>query len=211
MKNRWFMVCALVIIVILISSGCGISRSEYDAAAIELKMVKQDQQALQTQLQEAQSELIDTRVDLVRVQAELETTQTEFKTAQADLKTAQTQLQETQSQLTAAKNNLENAQAQVQSLQNDLSVARNIPDSALSYAEFMDILMYEVWMVAGVTPNFTFSNEWEYQTALENRAASSGDAQLINFVVQIEAGPIDKDTIYHMCYYCLNQLEKTLK
>jgi hypothetical protein len=225
MKNRWFLVILSVIAVTLISTGCGVSKSQYDAVAVELNLVKQDRQALQTQLQEAQSQLTDAKTDLARAQVKLETTQGQLETTQTDLEsaqgqlqtaqtdrqTAQTQLQEAQSQLTTTKTDLQNARAQVQSLQNTLDAARNIPAEALSYAEFMDILMYEVWMAAGVTPNFSFSTAGEYQTALKNRATTIGDAQLISFVAEIEAGPVDKDTLYGMCYYCLEKIEATLK
>ena len=225
MKNRWFPIIILVIIVALISTGCGVSRSEYDAVAIELNLVKEDRQALQTQLQQAQSQLTDAKTDTVKAQVELETIQGQLEktktdletiqgqlqTVQADRQTAQIQLQDAQSQLTATKSELQNALAQVLSLQNDLDAARNIPDEALSYAEFMDILMYEVWMAAGVIPDFTFSTAGEYQTALKNRAASIGDAQLINFAAAIEAGPVSKDTLYGICYYCLDKIETILK
>jgi multidrug efflux pump subunit AcrA (membrane-fusion protein) len=211
MKNRWFSVITLVIIITLISTGCGVSRSEYDAVAVELNLVKEDRQALQTQLQEAQSQLTDAKEQLERKKTDLETAQGQFQTAQAELQMAQTQLQEAQSQLNVTKSDLQNVQAQVLSLQNDLDAARILPDEALSYAEFMDILMYEVWMSAGVIPNFTFSAAGEYQATLKNRAASIGDAQLISFAAAIEAGPISKNTLYGMCYYCLDKTETILK
>jgi outer membrane murein-binding lipoprotein Lpp len=225
MKNRWFLVISLVIILTLISTGCGVSRSKYDAVAAELNLMKQDRRALQTQLQETQSELTDAKVDQARVQVELETTQGQLEKTQTDLdtaqgqlqtalvdrQTAQTQLQEAQSQLTALKTGLQDAQAQVQSLQNALDAAGNIPAGALSYVEFMDILMYEAWLAAGVTPNYTFSTGGEWKTALKNRATTIGDAQLISFVVEIEAGPVDKDRLYDMCYYCLDKVEAILK
>ena len=75
----------------------------------------------------------------------------------------------------------------------------------------MDILMYEVWLASGITPDFTFSTAWEYQTALKNRADSIGDAQLMSFVVQLEAGPVGKDTLHYICYYCLDKLETILE
>lgn len=225
MKNRWFLVIPLVIIVTLISTGCGVSRSQYDAVSVELNLVKQDRQALQTQLQEAQSQLTDVKVDLARAQVELETTQGQLEKAQTDLETAQGQLQtaqaeqqtaqgqlqEAQSQLTATKNDLQDALTQVQSLQNSLDAASSVPAEALSYAEFMDILMYEAWLAAGVTPNFTFSTAGEWKTALKNLAASIGDATLISYVEKIEAGPIDKDTLFSMGYYCLDKVETTLQ
>ncbi len=225
MKKRWFLVIALVIIVTLISTGCGVSKSQYDAVAIELNLVKQDRQALQMQLQEAQSQITDAKTDLVRAQVELETTQGQLEkaqtdletaqgqiqTAQADRQTAQAQLQESQSELAQTKADLQNALAQVQSLQNDLDAAGTIPAEALSYAEFMDILMYEEWLAAGVTPNFTFSTAGEYQTALKNRAASIGDATLIGFVAEIEAGTVSKDRLDSMGYYCLDKIESILK
>jgi len=190
MKNRWFPVIALVIMIALISAGCGVSKSEYNAVVVELDLVKQNNQVLQTQLQETQSQLIDAKTDLATAWVELET-------AQNDLETAQGQLQ--------------NAQAQVQSLQDDLDAARILPDEALGYAEFMDILMYEVWLAAGVTPNYTFSNAGEYQAALESKADDIGDAQLMSFVDEIETGPVSKDRLYEMCYYCLDKLEAILK
>ena len=225
MKNRWFSVITLVIITALIATGCDVSKSEYDAIAVELNLVKEDRQALQTQLQEAQSQLTDAKTDTVKAQVELEiaqeqlerkkndleTSQEQFETAKADLQMTQTQLQEAQSQLAVTNNNLKNMQAQLLSLQNDLDAARIVPDEALRYAEFMDILMYEVWMAAGVIPNFTISTAGEYQTALKNRATSIGDTQLISFAATIEAGPVSKNTLYGMCYYCLDKIETILK
>jgi multidrug efflux pump subunit AcrA (membrane-fusion protein) len=218
MKNQWFTVISMVLIVILISTGCGVSESQYNAAAVELDLVKQDRQTLQTQLKEAQSQILNAKTDMTRAQVTLEVTQTDLEKTQGKLQTAlvdqqtlKTQLQETQSQLSATKNDLQNALAQVQSLQNSLNTARIIPAKALSYAEFMDIVMYEVWMAAGVTPRFSFSSAGEWKTALKNRAASIGDAQLISFVAEIEAGTISKNRLYVMCYYCLDKIEVILK
>jgi ATP/maltotriose-dependent transcriptional regulator MalT len=198
MKNRWFPIVAFIIIIVaLISTGCGVSRSEYDAVTVELNLLKEDRQELQTELHQAQSQLSNAMTDLVRAEVELETTQS--------------QLEETQTDLESVRGQLQNATAQVQSIQNELDAARSIPALALSYAEFMDIVMYEVWVVAGVTPNFVFSTAGEYQTALKNQAESIGDPQLNNFVSEIEAGPVTKDRLYEMCYYCLDKLESILK
>jgi hypothetical protein len=217
-KNRWLLLVPLVVIITLISSGCGVSERDYDAVYIELNLVKQDRQELQTKLQGAQSELTLAKADLIRAQVGLETTQGQLQAAQADRQAAQTQLQATQAQLqavqsqfTATMADLQSAQAKVQSLQNDLKAAGSIPARALSYAEFMDILMFEVWMASGVTPNFTFSTAGEWQTSLKNRANNIGDATLIGFVSQIEAGIIGKNTIYIMAYYCLAKMEATLR
>jgi hypothetical protein len=211
MKNRWFPVVILISILIMASTGCGVSKSEFDAVTIELKLVKEDRQALQTQLQEAQSQLTIAETDLTRTQTELETVQDHYEQIQTDYEIAQGQLTKTQADLQTAQGLLQNTEAQAQLLQNELDIARNIPAIALSYAEFMDILMFEVWMVSGVTPNFTFSTSGEYQTALKNRADSIGEPQLINFVDEIESGPITKNRLYEMCYYCLDKLETILK
>jgi chromosome segregation ATPase len=187
MKNRWLAVIALVITVIVVFSGCGISQTEYDAVAIELNLVNQDRQNLQAQLQQAQSQTSDAKADLIRAQVELETTREQLEKTQSDLDTAQgqidtieadrqtalTQFQETQDQLATALTDLASAQAQIQSLQNDLNAALVIPAEALSYAEFMDIVMYEVWLIAGITPNYTFATAGEYQAALKNRLKAS--------------------------------------
>jgi len=197
MKNRLFLVMTLFVLILLISTGCGISKAEYDAATIELKLVKEDRQALQTQLQEAQSQLTNANTDLVRVEVELESVQGQLEETQTDLEKAQGQLQ--------------NINSQLQSMQIELDAARALPAEVLRYVEFMDILMFEVWMVSGVTPNFTFSTAGEYQTALKNRADSIGDPQLINFVAEIESGTITKNRLNEMCYYCLDKLETILK
>jgi multidrug efflux pump subunit AcrA (membrane-fusion protein) len=225
MKNRFFLITFLVITIAFISTGCGVSKSKYDAVSVELNLLKQDRQALQTQLQEAQSEITDTKTDLVRAQVELETTQGQLETAQTDLETTQgqlqaaqvdrqafqAQLQEAQSELAETKTDLQNAQIQVQSLQNALDAAGNVPAVALSYAEFMDIAMYEFWLLHGVTPNFTFSSPGELEAALENRANNIGDATLIGFVAEIKAGPVSKDRWVSMGYYCLDKVEAILK
>jgi seryl-tRNA synthetase len=226
MKKRWLLVTLIVITVAFISTGCGVSRSQYDAVAIELNLVKQDRQALQAQLQEAQSEITDAKTDLVRAQVELETTQGQLEKAQTDLETTQgqlqaaqadrqatqAQLQESQSQLAQTKNDLQDALTQVQSLQNDLDAAGNIPAEALSYAEFMDIVMFEFWWGAGVNTNFTFSSAGEQITALENRAADIGDATLINFVDKVKKGLVaDKNEYVQIGYYCLDKVEEILK
>jgi hypothetical protein len=224
MKNRLLLVTLLVITVASISTGCGVSQSKYSAVSVELNLVKQDRQALQTQLQEAQSELMETKTDLVRAQVELETaqgqteqtdlktTQDQLQAAQAERQAAQGQLQESQSELAQIKADLQDALTQVQSLQNDLDNAGDIPAVALSYAEFMDIVMFELWMVSGVTPNFTFSSGAELQTALENRAAGIGDAELIDFVDKMKKGlVVDKNEYVQIGYYCLDKIEAILK
>ena len=85
-------------------------------------------------------------------------------------------------------------------MQNELDAAHIIPALALSYMEFIDILMYEVWLVAGITPNFTFSTAGEYRAALKNQSSSIGDPELNNFVTELEAGPVTKNRLYEMCY-----------
>ncbi len=211
MKNGWFLFIPLVIIVTLISTGCGVSGSQYDAVSIELNLAKQERQELKTQLQAAQSEAAVAKADLTRAQAGLGTAQGQLQAAQAERQATQTQLQAVQSQLTATKTDLQSAQTMVQSLQNDLNAARGVPARALSYAEFMDILMYEFWMASGVTPSLTFSNAGEWLAALRNRANSIGDATLIGFVNELSKGPVDKNRIYSMDYYCVSKIKASLK
>ena len=188
MKSRWFLVVIVTLLVSWLITGCGISQSQYDATVAELNQTIQNQQATQTQLQTAQSELAKTKTDL---------------------QTAQTQLQTAQSELAKTMTDLRTVQSQVKSLQKDQDAATEKRAETLSYAEFLDISMYELWAGSGIYPGFTFATAAEWEMAMASKATSIGDANLTYYIGQLDTG--GKHAYYTLWYYCLDRIEQDLK
>jgi peptidoglycan hydrolase CwlO-like protein len=221
MKNIF--IAVIILLVSWLVTGCGVSQSQYDAVSLELNKAKQDQQSTQTQLQKAQTDLITTQTQLQKAQADLITTQTQLQKAQADLITTQTQrqkaqadlitvqtqLQTTQSELAKTKTDLQTTQAQVQSLQKDQGAAAQKRLEASNYAELLGISMYEVWIAGGINPGFTFLAKPDWIAAMTNKATSMGDANLVNYIGQLDSG--GKAAYYQLWYYCFSWITQDLK
>jgi len=207
MKNIFIIV--IILLVSWLVTGCGASQSQYDAVSLELNKAKQDQQSTQTQLLKSQTDLITTQTQLQKAQADLITTQTQLQKAQTDLITVQTQLQTTQSELAKTKTDLQTIQAQVQSLQKDQGAAAQKRLEASNYTELLGISMYEVWMAGGINPGFTFLAAADWKAAMTKKATSIGDANLINYIGQLDSG--GKASYYILWYYCFSRITQDLK
>ena len=199
MKKRWFIVVIVILLVSSLITGCGVSKSQYDAATADLQTAQADLKATQTQLQESQSELTKTK-------AELQTAQTGLNATE---RTLQTQLQQAQSELTKTKADLESAQAQVQSLQEDQDAVTKKRAEASNYTEFLVISMYEMFMATGINPGVTFLNEREWKQTMNSKAAIIRDATLTDYVRQLDAG--GKDAYFRLWCYCVDKINQTLR
>jgi peptidoglycan hydrolase CwlO-like protein len=236
MNKRWYILVVVVLVVSCPATGCGISKSQYDAVTAELETVKQERQAAQDQLQVAQSELSKTKSDLQAVQADSEKLQEQLdakdgqlKAAQADLQTAQgkltsaqnelrytqTQLSTIQSDLMQKTTDLQASKAQVQSLQKDLATINEKRAEALKYAELLDILMFEIWMGQGLTPRFDFNyanslNDWK--AAAYDKATSTGNADAVDLVTDMLTNSGNSwDFLYRLQYLSLGVIEDDMK
>ena len=202
MKKRWFIVVIVILLVSSLITGCGVSKSQYDAATADLKVT-------QTQLQESQSELTKTKIDLQTAKTQYMTADGQRQTVQNELEVTQKQLQAVQSELTKTKTDLQTAQAQVQSLQKDQDAATKKRVEALSYTELLVISMFEIWMSIGVNYGYTFANLADWKTAMTNKANSIGDAILLNYIKQLDTG--GKNAYYSLWYYCVDKIRQDLK
>jgi len=140
--------------------------------------------------------------------------QEEYDKAKADLAAAQAQIQSLQSDLTTAQeqnqslpSDLTQAQAQIQSLQTDIEAAEKKSAEALAYTEFLDVLMYPAYKDVGITPRFNFEDEIKWFVELTNRATDIGDAELSNYIDELDK----ESTMYDLLDYCFETIEKSLK
>ena len=101
------------------------------------------------------------------------------------------------------------AQTQIQSLQSDGGVAGEKCIEALAYAEYLDILMNPVWKDAGLTPRFAFEGDFEWMIELRNRASDMGDAELSNYLKELEKR--NESAMNLLWGHCLDRIEKVLK
>jgi septal ring factor EnvC (AmiA/AmiB activator) len=238
MNKRWYILIVLVLLVSCLFTGCGVSKSQYDAVAAELETVKQERQAAQDQLQTTQAELSEVKLDLQTAQADLakaqqqldardeqlqeaqtdlQTTEGQLKMTQINLQAIQTQLDTTRSELTQTKIDLQASTAQAKLLQKDLDALNEKRAEALKYAELIDILMFEIWMGQGLTPRFDFNyanslNDWK--AAAYDKATATGDAELLDMLIDLfnsSSGDAARDVLYRIWYDSLGVMENDLK
>ena len=128
--------------------------------------------------------------------------QEEFNRVSSDLAAAQTQIQSLQGDLAKV-------QPQIQSSQDDKEAAEEKCAQALAYAEYLDILMYKIWEEAGLTPRFAFEGDFEWMIELRNRASDMGDAELSNYLKELEKR--NESAMNLLWCHCLDRIEKVLK
>jgi predicted RNase H-like nuclease (RuvC/YqgF family) len=233
MKKRWFTVIVIVLLVSGLVTGCGVSKAQYDAVTTELDTAKQERQAAQDELQATQSELSKTKLDLqtaqadlLKTQGQLDTTQEQLKAAQADLQatqaqlqtsqtaqqSTQTQLQTTQTALAKTKTDLQTSQAQVQSLQQDIATLNEKRAEVLTYAELIDVVMFEVWLSEKFTPRFDFSSLNDNKAAAYEKAMATGNADMVDLVTDIYTTSGSAwDFLYKLQYLSLGVIEDDMK
>ena len=149
------------------------------------------------------------REEYDRISSDLAAAQTQNQSLQADLTEAQADLTEAQADLAEAQADLAEAQAQIQSLQSDGGVAGEKCIEALAYAEYLDILMYQLWKEAKLTPRFDFEDDSEWMMELKSRADDIGDAELSNYAKELEER--HEFAMERLWFYCLDRIEKALK
>jgi len=144
-----------------------------------------------------------------RVSSDLAATQAQIQSLQADLTAAQSQIQWLQDDLTAVQGDLAKVQPQIQPLPEDKEVAEEKHAEALAYAEYMDILMYQLWKEAKLTPRFDFEDDSEWIMELRSRTSDMGDVELGNYAKELEERR--EFAMERIWYYCLDRIEKALK
>jgi len=187
MKKAIIVGLALIPILLFITS-CGVAQEEYDRVSSDLA-------AAQTQIKSLQDNLTAAQGDLTAAQAQIQS-------LQGDLTATQTQIQSLQGDLAKA-------QAQIQPLQEDKETTEEKRAQALAYAEYLDIIMYPLWKETEFTPRFSFKDDFEWMTELDNRASDLGDAELSNYLKELrERGETAMNQLW---YHCLDRIEKALK
>jgi len=142
--------------------------------------------------------------------------QEEYDRISNDLAAVQTQIQSLQDDLTAAQSqiqslqgNLAEVQPQIQPPPEGKEVTGEKSTEALAYAEYMDILMYQLWKEAKLTPRFDFEDDSEWIAELRSRTSEMGDAELSNYATGLEERR--EFAMERLWYYCLDRIEKALK
>ena len=128
--------------------------------------------------------------------------QTQIQSLQDDLTTTQAQIQSLQGDLAKV-------QPQIQPLPEDKEVAEEKRAEALAYAEYMDIIMYQLWKEAKLTPRFEFEDDSEWIAEMRSRTSDMGDVELSNYAKELEERR--EFAMERIWYYCLDRIEKALK
>jgi len=109
----------LVVMALLLLSGCGIPQEDYDAVVAEKDTAKAQVASLQGDLGKAQSDLGKVRSDLTAVQDEHESLQTDYDDLLVSQEKLTERLKATQSQITDLTQDLSALQQENESLQTD--------------------------------------------------------------------------------------------
>ena len=147
--------------------------------------------------------------DYDKIVNDLAAIQTQIQSLQDDLTTTQAQIQSLQDDLTTAQDDLAKVQPQIQPLPEDKEAAEEKRAEALAYAEYLDILMYQLWKEAGLTPRFEFEDDSEWIMELKSRTDDMGDTELSNYAKELEER--HEFAMERLWYYCLDRIEKALK
>ena len=227
------MVFVIILLILCLFTGCGISQSEYDSVTAELNTAKHDRQAAQDMLQAAQSEISRVKSDLQAVQLELskvqgqgtiqgqleqaqtdlQTTHEQLEVTRADLQEARTAYQTTLSELAGADADLQTAKTQVKSLQTDKDTASAKLVKALGYTEFLDMLMFEFWGANDLPFWYEYVSMDKLRADLNDRAETLGDTNLMPLYDQALQGNMTqrKMAMYYLWYYIFGKIEAELK
>jgi len=147
--------------------------------------------------------------DYDKVSNDLAAAQNQIQSLQDDLTEAQGKIQPLQDSLATAEAELAKAQKEIQSLKSNNAAASASRATALAYAEFLDIVMYKIWLDReDIDPRFFFSEEDVWLVEMRVRADYMKDDKLIEIVEQIEIGLFPNIT--DLVYYCLGRIERAL-
>ena len=73
MRNRWFLVVIVILLVSWLMTGCGISQSQYDAVTAELNNTKQELQASKATADSTQAKLTEMTATQEKTKTDLQT------------------------------------------------------------------------------------------------------------------------------------------
>jgi type II secretory pathway pseudopilin PulG len=133
--------------------------------------------------------------DLAAIQTQIQSLQDDFNEAQALIQSLQGE---------SAK-----VQPPTQPLPEEKGVTEEKPAEALAYAEYMDVLMYQLWKDSELTPRFDFADDTEWMMELRSRTSEMGDAELTNYATELEERR--EFAMEQLWFYCLDRIEKALK
>jgi len=170
MKQRWFLISIVLLLVSLLVTGCGVAQEDYAAA--------------QGQVASLQSELAGAQSDLAAAQGQMASLQSELAGAQSDLAAAQGQVASLQSELAGARSDLAAAQGQVASLQDDYeNVSAELAEIKQVYppGDFKSLTELEAWVANHVQPSAMYL-DGDFRSALKIQSQGLDDGYLISVV-----------------------------
>jgi len=132
MKRITVLVTLLVLTMVLVS-GCGISKDKYDAAVKEASDLK-------AQLSKVQADLVTAQANLTKSTADLATAQQNLTTITADRDLVKSQLDKAKADLTTALANLSKSSADLATAQQSLSTMSTLAKAAQPYVDLATVL-----------------------------------------------------------------------
>lgn len=131
MKKQWLMVGMILLLVLWLSAGCGISQEVYDSVVSEVSKAQQE-------LESAKAELESFRAKNSELISSFENMKSELESAQAELETALGNLDTEKSKVLEITSNLEKTVAEQENLQSQL-------DTSLDESELFKSDLSSLW------------------------------------------------------------------
>ena len=103
MKNRWLLLGVMLLVVMWLTTGCGIAQEQYYAVVAERDSSQAELQSLQTEVNSTKSELQSAQNELNAVKNELNTVKLELQSVKSKLSTAQSTIQAQEQTMVKAK------------------------------------------------------------------------------------------------------------
>lgn len=157
----------MVVMVLLLLSGCGIPQEEHDTVVAERDAAKSQVASLQSDLAEAETEIETLENDLTATESDLTTTQSDLASAESDLAAAE-------SRISSLQSDLDDAQGEIETLQGDYEVTST-----------------ELAEIKGVYPPGDFSSldelqDWLLSNDVSERPASTTAENLYGKALEIQ-------------------------
>lgn len=129
MKKRWFLAGMLLLLVPLLTVGCGVAQEQYDAVVADLNQASKELQSVRSELQVAQANASELTSSLEKTRASLRAAEAENSELTSSLEKAESELQAGSAELTASvqksQAELEAAQVKVSELTSSLEKVEN--------------------------------------------------------------------------------------
>ena len=128
MKNLWFLVGMIFLLLPWLLVGCGVAQEEHNAVVAQLSEARQELQNVQSELEATQANASELNSGLEKAEAELKATQDELEAAQAELEATKANASELNS-------GLEKAEVELEATQDELEAAQAENESFKSEAK----------------------------------------------------------------------------